>query len=261
MNEILELNTLVSLNFQVGDMQKIKISPLGEVVGVDGRQFNIDGNAVIVNTKKIGIDIALNENHWGSKAFGWFDLNSLELKEDGLYAALELNDLGKPVVENKHYRYLSPEYMVDQNRNVISIVGVGLVNQPNLLNKALNKKDDLKKTKKEDEKMTDKEQIEDLKKQNNTLSTQVAEANAIIASLNDNLKVTKVNNAIAGGTMLPANKDFALGLEVNQIDGYIATLNVKPKVDDLQEELNVQENNNTNTTAETTVFAQLGLGA
>ena len=127
-DERLKLNSFIELNFQLD--KKVKISPIGEVVGVDGRVFIIDGNKVLEATKKIGIDIALNENHWGSKAFGWFALNSLELRDDGIYANLELNDLGKPAVENRHYRYLSPEYMVDNNRNVLSIVGVGLVNQP-----------------------------------------------------------------------------------------------------------------------------------
>ena len=110
--------------------------------------------------------------------------------------------------------------------------------------------------------MTDKEQIKQLTSENNTLATQLKESNTTIASLTDDLKQTKVNNAIAGGAMLPANKDFALGLELNQIDGYIATLNSKPQTDDLQKDLNKQQqNNNTNTTAEANVFAQMGLEA
>ncbi|MCW1604922.1 phage protease, partial [Campylobacter jejuni] len=69
----------------------------------------------------------------------WFDRNSLELREDGIYASLELTPKGKELVENKAFRYLSPEYYVDDDKNVIHLDAMGLVNQPNLLNRALNK--------------------------------------------------------------------------------------------------------------------------
>ena len=68
--------------------------------------------------------------------------DNLVLKDDGIYGKLELNNLGKVAVENKHFRYLSPELNVNQlDRTVQSIVAVGLVNSPNLLKKSLNKQE------------------------------------------------------------------------------------------------------------------------
>ncbi|WP_324171987.1 phage protease [Sulfurimonas sp.] len=251
---------LVELNYQ--EDQKVKISPIGDVVGVDGRSFKIDANEVLKNTEKNGIDLSLNENHWGSKAHGWFALNSLEVRDDGIYANLSLNDLGKPAVENKHYRYLSPEYMIDRNRNVFSIIGVGLVNAPNLLNKALNKQEN----KKEDNSM--EKELNDLKNQNtiltqenNTLLTQVSDKDKTIADLTTVLKTEKTNNAIAGGSLLPAQQEFALSLEINQLDSYLATLSInKQQNNAMGDELDVNQENNSQSDSEKDVFSQLGIG-
>ncbi|TQR29158.1 hypothetical protein DMB92_08455 [Campylobacter sp. MIT 99-7217] len=119
--------------------EKVKISPIGKAVGLDGRVFKIDGLKLIENIQKNGLDIALNLNHQGGEAYGWFDKNSLELRQDGIYASLELTPKGKELVESKAFRYLSPEYYVDNDKNVIHLDAMGLVNQPNLLNRALNK--------------------------------------------------------------------------------------------------------------------------
>ncbi|ENJ1981789.1 hypothetical protein AB0609_001851, partial [Campylobacter jejuni] len=129
---LLELNTKLT-------NEKVKISPIGIAKGLDGRVFKIDGEKLINNIQKNGLDIALNLNHQGGEAYGWFDRNSLELREDGIYASLELTPKGKELVENKAFRYLSPEYYVDDDKNVIHLDAMGLVNQPNLLNRALNK--------------------------------------------------------------------------------------------------------------------------
>lgn len=253
--KVIELNSVsfMEANFIQGEKQRI--SPIGDVIGVDGRGYKIDGNKIIAKAKEIGLDIVLNENHWGSKAYGWFDLNSLELKSDGIYASLELNSLGKPVVEDKQYRYLSPEFMVDRERNVISIVGVGLVNQPNLLNKALNNQEENSK----DEEQMDEELKKKLEKQIEDNNVALKDKDDQIKTLTDSLKTTKVDNAIASGTMLPASKEFALGLELNQIDGYISTLNTKPQTDGMQKELNIQQQQENNSASETLVFDQLGI--
>ena len=250
---------LVELNYFQD--QKVKISPIGNVVGVDGRGFIIDAKEVVKNTQKNKIDIVLNENHWGSKANGWFALNSLEIRDDGIYADLSLNDLGKPAVENKHYRYLSPEYMIDRNRNVVSIVGVGLVNQPNLLSKALNKQTEQEEDKGMDKKLDDlKNQNTTLTQENNTLLTQVSDKDKTIADLTTALKTEKTNNAISAGSLLPAQKDFALTLDVNQLDSYLATLSTnKQQNNAMGDELDVTQENNSQSDAQKEVFAQLGI--
>ena len=160
---------LIELNSLFED-SKIKISPVGEsVVGRDGRVFEINGLEVIEATKRSGIDLMLDVNHHGGEAVGWFSLDSLEAREDGIYASLELTKRGKELVENKAYRYLSPAFVADFKgdiRVVKELHSIGLVNQPNLLKKSLNSKEDLQ-TKKEIEAL--KEKLAELEEQKKAL--------------------------------------------------------------------------------------------
>ncbi|QKF64567.1 phage protease [Campylobacter corcagiensis] len=127
----------LSLNFKENEL--IKVSPIGEVVGLDGRKFKISGESLVENIQKNALDIVLDENHSFGGAVGWFDKNSFELKSDGIYAKLELNKKGKELIENRVYKYLSPVYDVSGG-SVVALDSVGLVNRPNLLNNALNHK-------------------------------------------------------------------------------------------------------------------------
>lgn len=130
---------ILSLNYKNGEL--IKVSPIGEIEGADGRTFKIDAKKIIENIKKNGVDIVLDENHSFAGAVGWFDKDSFEVRDDGIYAKLELNKRGMELVNDKIYRYLSPVYDLS-GRDVLSIESVGLVNKPNVLNNALNSKGD-----------------------------------------------------------------------------------------------------------------------
>lgn len=130
---------ILSLNYKNGEL--IKVSPIGEIEGADGRTFKIDAKKIIENIKKSGVDIVLDENHSFAGAVGWFDKDSFEVRDDGIYAKLELNKRGMELVKDKIYRYLSPVYDLS-GRDVLSIESVGLVNKPNVLNNALNSKGD-----------------------------------------------------------------------------------------------------------------------
>jgi phage I-like protein len=144
MNE--HLKRLLELNYKA--KEKVLISPVGAVVGLDGRTFNIDGEAVIANTIANGIDLVFEVDHGftelGGKSAGWFKFDSLELKDDGIYASLETTTLGDELIDKKLYRYISPAYIMDRNksdRTVLALDSVGLVNRPNLIKDALNSKD------------------------------------------------------------------------------------------------------------------------
>ena len=130
---------ILSLNYKNGEL--IKVSPIGEIEGADGRTFKINAKKIIENIKKNGVDIVLDENHSFAGAVGWFDKDSFEVRDDGIYAKLELNKRGMELVKDKIYRYLSPVYDLS-GRDVLSIESVGLVNKPNVLNNALNSKGD-----------------------------------------------------------------------------------------------------------------------
>lgn len=161
MNHGLRLKKQIELNLKAGE--KIKVSPVGEVIGLDGRAFKIDGEFLLKNISNADLHIPLDINHGFDEAVGWFEKTSFEVKEDGIYASLELNIKGQELVENKSYRYLSPVYIMGENGFVVGLDSVGLVNRPNLLNKELNEK--IKKERNLEELEELKNEVKDLKNQ------------------------------------------------------------------------------------------------
>lgn len=250
---------LIDLNAQDTDKEKIKISPIGQSVGIDGRVFNIDEERVLEATQKAGIDIVLNVNHgydqYRDKAAGWIDINSLEVREDGIYGSINLTDIGEKLISKKHYRYLSPEYHIQWNgdiREVRDIAGVGLVNRPNLLDKSLNQieggdSDQDKTNNKEQEvsKPTDKE-LE--------LQTQLDKQKEVNKQLEDDAKKLTVEHAVESGELLPNKQEFALSLNGESLNQFlkiekennkhlatgIAPDDTKPELSEAEKEVNRQ---------------------
>jgi phage I-like protein len=160
-----KLRNGLQLNYKEGE--KVKVSPVGKVVGMDGRGFIINGNNLVENININKLDIVLDSNHGFDKALGWFAHNSFEVRDDGIYASLELNPDGVEANTKKQYKYLSPVYEVDfSTREVKSLDSVGFVNRPNLLNEALNNRDG--------EKMEElQEQLRLEKEKNNRLTQEI----------------------------------------------------------------------------------------
>ena len=164
MSHGLRLKKQIELNLKEGE--KIKVSPVGDVIGLDGRAFKIDGESLLKNILMADLHIPLDINHGFDEAVGWFEKTSFEVREDGVYASLDLNARGQELVKNKSYRYLSPVYIMGDNDFVVGLDSVGLVNRPNLLNKELNEK-----TKKEKK----LEEIEELRNEIKTLKDEIKE--------------------------------------------------------------------------------------
>lgn len=161
-----KLRKVLSLNFKEGE--KVKVSPLGDVVGLDGRSFRIDASTLTNALAKNEVHIPLDVNHGFGEAAGWFDRESFEVRDDGLYASLELTPKGRELVESRAYRYLSPVFVMGSNSVVLELDSVGLVNRPNLLNKELNEKKEEKKLKELEE---FRSEIEALKKEVESLKS------------------------------------------------------------------------------------------
>lgn len=241
---------------------KLKISPIGKVTGIDGRFFDIDAQKVLEQTQSLELEIVLNVAHgwsakYGEDAAGWFKFKDLEQREDGIYATLELNELGKELIESKKYKYLSPEYFVDNQKGVEIIVGVGLVNQPNLLNDSLNNQNPTQTP--EELPMSEElqKQVNTLQQEKTDLTTEVNNLTTQNQKLMQQLNEQRIDNAIAQGELAPAKKDFALTLEGNQLDAYLESEkqsfkgtqdnNINPDEDDKDPDAN------------SPVFNQLGL--
>jgi hypothetical protein len=241
----LKIRKLLEPNFKEGE--KLMISPVGDVIGIDGRSYKIDGEVVIRSVQRNGIDIVLDENHSFSKACGWFSRDSLELRDDGIYAALETNELGKEFIEKKMYRYLSPVYDVDSNRVVTGIDSVGLVNRPNILKEELNSKTG-------DEGMTN-EEIEALKKANTDKEKEIEDLKKQMEENSKKAREARIDGAIAAGTLDANAKSFAMDLDDEKLDTYLVLhkkesnslknrteieKNSKENISDTQKEINKQ---------------------
>lgn len=241
---------------------KLKISPIGKVTGIDGRFFDIDAQKVLEQTQSLELEIVLNVAHgysakYGDDAAGWFKFKDLEVREDGIYAALELNELGKELIESKKYKYLSPEYFVDNKGGVEIIVGVGLVNQPNLLNESLNHQTTTQKT--EELPMSEElqKQVNDLQQERTDLKTEVNSLKTQNETLTKQLNEQRIDNAIAQGELAPAKKEFALTLEGNQLDTY---LNTEKQTFNATENNDIEpDQNDADSDANNPVLNQLGL--
>jgi len=224
---------LIELNAQTED-EKIKISPVGLSTGVDGRVFNIDAQAVVDKTKSYGVDVVLNVNHGyddhKEKAAGWFDVNSLEVREDGIYASLNTTDIGKALIEKKYFRYLSPEYHISWNgdiREVRDIAGVGLVNRPNLLDESLNQIEEPDEAPKPEQNTDTTEENQVSKEVEPTqkeleLQKQLEAQTAKNKQLEEDAKTAKIETAINAGELLPNKREFAMNLQGTQLDEFLS---------------------------------------
>lgn len=253
-----KLQNIVELNFKQGE--KIKVSPVGSLIGLDGRAFAIDGQALIDSISKNALDIPIDENHNFGRATGWLPFGEFELRSDGIYASVEWTSDGESLVANKSYRYLSLVYFMGENRKVIGLDSVGMVNTPNLLNTALNNQE------KDDgmEKDELQRELNSTKANNVELNAKVAELNAKVTTLteqlaeaNQKLKTQQIDARIAAGELLPNAKEFALTLDGDALEKFLDLnkTNTKHLQGRTGTEANVQEVDE----ATKAVNAQLGI--
>lgn len=241
----------LELNYKAGD--KVKVSPIGQVVGLDGRSYVIDAAELIASINANGLHIPLDENHSFERAAGWFDYTTFEERTDGIYAALEPNELGAECIDKRFWRYLSPVYVMGDNRRVVGLDSVGLVNTPNLLNTALNnqeKDDGMEKSELEKE-------VNTLKTQNTELNTKVTTLSEQLKEANQKLKAQMIDARIASGELLPNAKEFAMTLEGSALEQFLE-LN-KTSTKHLQGRSGVEANAQEADEATKAVNAQLGI--
>lgn len=230
-------------NTQSDVSSKIKISPIGKFSGVDGRSYFLNAQAVLDNLKKIGTDLMLDKNHEDNEAMGWFSLNSLEIREDGLYASLHLNSIGEGLVKDRIFRYLSPAYSCKNMENNVYVIdriaSIGLVNRPNVLFSALNNEggvnmDDIEKL---------KEELKAALSENEALKEKLSLLEKEKDELIANATKEKIENAIARGEMLPARKESALALNNTALNAYLEVCREEAKYVLKNKSMNLKEQN------------------
>lgn len=226
--ELCEINTSA-----VDNNKKLKITPIGKVTGIDKRKFFVEGQEILKGLNKSGLKLPLEPNHGypDPRAAGWF--SKFELRKDGIYANLKFNKYGQKLSEDENYKYLSPTYLIDyESREVFYLSGIGFVNQPNLLNEALNtvNANSNSQTKTKETTMPDvnDKQLTKLQNEINSLTeekSQLSEDNKVlneqVDKLQKELNEQKIDNAISKGELLPAKKDFALSLDANSLKAFL----------------------------------------
>ncbi|RBQ28406.1 phage protease [Aliarcobacter vitoriensis] len=260
MNE--HLRRLLELNYKA--KEKVLISPVGSVVGLDGRTFNIDGAIVIENTKSNGIDLVFEVDHGfgehGGKAAGWFKVDTLELRADGIYASLDTTPLGDELIDKKLYRYVSPAFVMDRNkddRSVLALDSVGLVNRPNLIKDALNSKDQIlikdlnsKVENLELEKNEAMKTVEATSKELSETTDKLTEANSKVEKVEKSYETAleanknlKIDLAVEQNKILPKDREFCKSLNDEQLDSYIQNNAGSILAKELGKNIDLKENN------------------
>ncbi len=121
--------------------------PAGEMIGRDGRQFNLASPLTVMAAFEAGgVDLPVDYEHQSDQnpqlrsgpvpAAGWIK----ELKADarGLWGRVEWTGSARELIAQKAYRYISPSFYYTRAGKVITrLKGAGLVHKPNLQLKAL----------------------------------------------------------------------------------------------------------------------------
>jgi hypothetical protein len=240
----LKLREAIEIN--ADSAAKQKISPVGNAIGFDGRNYLINGATLAQTAVNRGVKIPLLVEHGygknGGEAAGWINPNEIEVRDGGLYAAIEKNALGEELISSKAYLYYSPAYRCDYVENsliVKELIEVSLTNTPNL---AMPEANDAKPAEPKPQEGKDggekqaeanalselnalKAQIDEINAQT---QAQIAEANKrlndaqskLTALANEN-KTLKVDLAIERLKILPKDREFALSLNGDQLEAYI----------------------------------------
>ena len=115
--------------------------PSTSQVGEDGRLYKIsDLQAVLDRTLARSTRVAVDQDHSiardGGGALGW--VAAYEIRDDGLWAAIDWTDRGLEVLASREYRYISPGVMYDpKTGDTLYLFEISLTNLPNLRLSAL----------------------------------------------------------------------------------------------------------------------------
>jgi phage I-like protein len=162
-NEIIALNA--ELSATTPDWVEL-IPPGMNVEGRDGRAWiNDQPDGIVEQFKQDARQIPIDYEHATeikapngepAPAVAWID--EIEVRDQGaIWGKVNWNDDGRDAVMNRAYKYLSPVFTFAKNSGrVLRLLSAGLTNQPNLHLTALNRRDDLALTTKEDILMDEK---------------------------------------------------------------------------------------------------------
>ena len=247
---------------------QLRISPIGYFKGIDGREYYVNANTVVSNTKHtkmIPIDYyhqSETDNNWIEA--GYINTSTLQVKEDGIYA----NIVFVKDFNTSNLHSFSPTYEVYQSsdnvKEVYSITSVALVSEPNLPELKVRQQNSYKElnfmadTNRELNELTSKyaELNTQHKELNNKHNDLVKDYERVVKELNqlkNDLRIKEFNEIIKINPNVEPFKEFAL--EMN--DEHFKAFKDKAIKNYQDTELIKTENKVTKSTSE--VFKQLGL--
>ena len=162
----------LALNLASGNVPEwIEVLPRGpQIAGRDGRRWTLaDPHAVVAASLKnhaLHIDYehaseVRAPNGEAAPAAGWID--ALEVRDGAIWAHVEWTPKARAMIAEREYRFISPTFYFDKKSlAVLSLVSVGLTNQPNLTMTALNRDTGTPETPTEERPRMDKEQLKAL---------------------------------------------------------------------------------------------------
>lgn len=135
-------------------------------------------------------------------AFGWIDLDGIQIENDGVRFRPKWNKRGKEAVENAEFRFYSPHWLnrkVGQVLRPVRLLSFGLTNRPNIPVPALANDDETRPDQPTTENDMTKEQLQKLGLAEDATPEQIAERLAALVKAENDLaetttKLTTVEN-------------------------------------------------------------------
>ena len=138
------MDILIDKTIDNGTIQNVHIAPIGDFYGSKADGSAIEEHITLkslqriadnlnANNEEVLMDIDHQSTREGNKkntsAVGWFHKFVVDPVK-GLFANLKLTKMGKELIENREYRYVSPTFSLDENGEPSMLHSVGATNLP-----------------------------------------------------------------------------------------------------------------------------------
>ena len=138
------MDILIDKTIDNGTIENVHIAPIGDFYGSKADGSAIEEHITLNSLQRIADDLNANNeevlmdidhqstregNKKNTSAVGWFHKFVVDPVK-GLFANLKLTKMGKELIENREYRYVSPTFSLDENGEPSMLHSVGATNLP-----------------------------------------------------------------------------------------------------------------------------------
>ena len=138
------MDNLIDKTIDNGTIENVHIAPIGDFYGSKADGSAIEEHITLNSLQRIADDLNANNeevlmdidhqstlegNKKNTSAVGWFHKFVVDPVK-GLFANLKLTKMGKELIENREYRYVSPTFSLDENGEPSMLHSVGATNLP-----------------------------------------------------------------------------------------------------------------------------------